>query len=200
MAGLGLARGSTTKWFHKPAVGVSVNSGSKNVDSGSFFQFQASPMKTIRALIFFVTFLAAGMERGSAASGNEAIVRYLGDPVPAPANLSPKHTGDGIAAAFRELCDRAGVKIERLEVDNAEFPFIVFGRLQGGREFMARIDSHLKTMPGYAYAGSVVGMVSTGETYFSLTMTPASEYPRESAAMIRRRLMVRLSMLADEAK
>ena len=64
---------------------------------------------------------------------------------------------------------------------------------------MAKIDFHLKGTPGYAYAGSVVG-TSNGVTYFSVSITPASEYPREHAEVIRRRLLVRLGMLANQVK
>ena len=135
----------------------------------------------------------------SPALGNEALIRYLGEPVAAPSGLSAKYNRDGIETAFRELCGRFGAEIEKLDVDASEFPFIVIGRLKGGREFIAKIDSHLKATPGYAYGGSVVGM-SNGVTFFSVSVTPASEYPREHAEIIRRRLLVRLGMLADQMK
>lgn len=96
--------------------------------------------------------LSAAPATAAPGAGNEAIIRYLGDPVAAPSSLSPKYSREGIETAFRELCDRHGVGIERLGVDGSEFPFIVLGRLKGSREFMARIDSHLKATPCWSFS------------------------------------------------
>jgi hypothetical protein len=55
-------------------------------------------------------------------------------------------------------------------------------------------------MKGYTYAGSVVGHTDTGATYFSLNMIPPDQYPSGQDLACHRRLMVRLQMLADDAR
>jgi hypothetical protein len=52
-------------------------------------------------------------------------------------------------------------------------------------------------MKGYDYCGSVVGGTAGGGTYFALSMTPQSQYPRGDGGACNRRLMIRLQMLAD---
>ena len=154
-------------------------------------------MKTIRFLI--VGFAATTAAFASNSSGNDAIMRYLGEPVSAPAKLAVEYSPQGIEDTFKALCAKHGVKIQTVAVDSREFPHLVYGRLDGGREFFRQIETHMKTLPGYAYAGSVVGGTREGVTFFALNMTPNGEYPKEHAEAIRRRQMVRLQMLAHLA-
>ncbi len=156
------------------------------------------PMKMF-PLLFTMLGIGVATVTCCAASANDAILRYLGEPVSAPPNLAAKYTVEGIESAFRALCEQHGVKIKTLTIDRSEFPFLVYGRLEGGREFFRQIDSHLKALPGYSYAGSVGGGSHEGVTVFSLNMIPTSEYPREHVEAIRRRQMVRLQMLAQQA-
>ncbi len=133
---------------------------------------------------------------GASHPANAAILAYLGEPVAAPANLDPKYTADALAATFSVLCKERGVTLQQLSVDTTEFPFLVHGKLEGGRDFMRAIDAELRAVPGYAYSGSVVGATREGSTYFSLNMMPTNQYPRADAKAIGRRLMIRLQMLA----
>ena len=129
-----------------------------------------------------------------ASSANAAIMAYLGDPVAPPANLDPKYTSDGLMAAFRQLCQNLGFKVQRLAVDQSEFPFLVYGIIEGRQSYNA-LKEGLSTMPGYAYSGSSTGNAN-GSTYFALNMMPPKEYPRTLADAIHRRSMIRLQMLA----
>jgi hypothetical protein len=129
------------------------------------------------------------------ASTTVSIMKYLGDPVRPPSTLDPKYTAEGLASSFAALCQSRGVKVQQFAVDTSEFPFLVYGLLEGGREFFRQIDAELKTVPGYVYGGSVVGSTRDGSTYFSLNMTPRAAYPGSDAEAIQRRMMIRLQML-----
>ena len=129
-----------------------------------------------------------------ASSANAAIMAYLGDPVTPPANLDPKYTPEGLTAAFRQLSQNLGFKVQRLAVDQSEFPFLVYGIIEGRQSYNA-LKEGLSAMPGYAYSGSSTGNAD-GSTYFALNMMPQREYPREVADAIHRRSMIRLQMLA----
>ncbi|MDO8544046.1 MAG: hypothetical protein Q7S40_26690 [Opitutaceae bacterium] len=128
-------------------------------------------------------------------SANAAIMAYLGDPVPPPAVLDPKYTPEGLVAAFRTLCRNVGFEVKQIAIDDTEFPFLVYGIIEG-RQSYQKIKDGLAAMSGYAYAGSSTGSTGSGSTHFSLNMVPNSAYPRSQADAIRRRTMIRLQMLA----
>ena len=132
---------------------------------------------------------------GPAAPANAAIMAYLGDPVPPPARLDARYTAEGLTAAFRALCRNLGYEIQKLSVDETEFPFLVYGVLEGRCDYR-EIQAALRATAGYAYSGSSTGTTKDGSTYFALNMMPPAEYPRSHAEAIRRRLMIRLQMLA----
>jgi len=144
---------------------------------------------------------AAAPNGGSALSDptNRAIMGYLGDPVPPPARLDAKFSPTNLLAAFTALCQKQGLRIERLALDDSEFPFLVYGLLAGRHDFQ-ELKAGLNQMKEYEYAGSVVGVTDKGGTYFSLNMIPYSQYPNGQAAACNRRLMVRLQMLADSVR
>lgn len=129
---------------------------------------------------------------------DNAISGYLGEPVLAPAQLDAKYSAGELAAVFRALCETLGIAVDKLAVDSTEFPFVVHGVVQNeaGGAFFRQIDAELKALPGYTYGGSVTGNKKGGLTYFALNMTPSSAYPPEHAETIRRRLMLRLQMVA----
>jgi hypothetical protein len=128
-----------------------------------------------------------------AQAANAAILAYLGEPVPPPTELDPKYTTEGLTAACRTWAASLGVELQRLAVDDTEFPFLAHGVITGKHDFQA-IQAALGTMPGYAYSGSVVGS-RNGMTYFSINMVPHNQYPRAQREAIQRRLMIRLQML-----
>jgi hypothetical protein len=135
--------------------------------------------------------VAWGPEKATGA--NAAIMAYLGEPVPPPATLNPKYTPEGLIAASKALCDKLGYNLQKLVVDDTEFPFLVYGVVEGSRDLQG-MQATLRSMPGYAYGGSVVGR-KDGRTYFSLNMISPDQYPAAQRAAIQRRLMIRLQML-----
>lgn len=138
--------------------------------------------------------ITIGWGADKAASANAAIMAYLGDPVPPPARIDPKYTAEGLLAAFQALAKRLDYKVQKLAVDDTEFPFLVYGVIEG-RADHRDLQTALRSMSGYAYSGSTTGSTRDGSTYFSLNMMPTSQYPRSDAEAIRRRLMIRLQML-----
>jgi hypothetical protein len=128
-----------------------------------------------------------------ASSANAAIMAYLGEPVPRPAELDPKYTAEGLIVACKAMCAKLGFELHMLAVDDTEFPFLVYGVISGSHDFQA-VPATLRVMPGYAYGGSVVGR-KRGMTYFSLNLMSHDQYPSAQREAIQRRLMIRLQML-----
>jgi hypothetical protein len=128
---------------------------------------------------------------------NLAIMHYLGSPVAAPANLEPKYSPGNLEAAFKGMSQKAGWNIQKLAIDNTEFPFLIYGVLNGRHQLDSKA---IRAMEGYDYGGSVLGSTGEGSTYFSLNIIPQDQYPTGQVAAINRRLMVRLQMLADSAR
>lgn len=133
----------------------------------------------------------------SAGQANAAIMAYLGNPVSAPANLDARYWPTNLAAAFVTMANKSGWQIQKLAVDDSEFPFLVYGVIDGRHELVA---NDIRAMEGYDYSGSVRGSTDKGTTYFSLNMIPHAQYPAGQMAACHRRLMVRLQMLADSVK
>lgn len=144
---------------------------------------------------------AVAAEEGASASAgaNAAIMAYLGNPVPAPANLDAKYSPTNLTAAFTALSKRSSWRVKKLGVDDSEFPFLVYGMLAGKHDFR-EIEKGLREMSDYTYGGSVVGTTGDGSTYFSLNMIPYEHYPRDQRRACDRRLMVRLQMLANSVR
>jgi hypothetical protein len=130
---------------------------------------------------------------------NRAIMAYLGDPVPPPADLNSSYAPTQLEAAFTALSKQAGLRILKLMADDSEFPYLVYGRLAGKHDFR-ELEKALRAMKGYDYGGSVVGSTEAGATYFALNMIPQDQYPSGRASACNRRLVVRLQMLADAAR
>ena len=121
---------------------------------------------------------------------------FLGKSVAAPADLDSKYTPTNLIAAFTAMSKKAGWSIQRLAVDDSEFPFLVYGVVTGRHEL---VEKEIREMKGYEYGGSVRGSTGDGSTYFSLNMVPRDQYPSDMAAVCKRRLMIRLQMLAELA-
>src|SRR6266480_5746798 len=62
---------------------------------------------------------------------NLAILAYLGNPVPTPAELDAKYNRTNLRAAFTVLSKKADLRVKALEVDESEFPFLAYGVLTG---------------------------------------------------------------------
>jgi hypothetical protein len=131
--------------------------------------------------------------------GNRALLAYLGDPVPPPGNMDQIYDKEHLLKAFTALCRKADFVITKLAVDDSEFPFLVYGTLDG-RHILEKDKSLFEEQKGYTYGGSVRGSTGDGATYFAVNMVPPGKYPEDQEKACNRRLMLRLQMLADKAQ
>jgi hypothetical protein len=139
------------------------------------------------------------IEVGVANESNRALLAYLGNPIPPPADMDSRYNKENLLKAFTALCQKADLGITKLAVDESEFPFLAYGVLAGKCDFRV-LEKGLREMNGYNYGGSVVGHTGQGSTYFALNMVPGSQYPAAQEKACHRRLMLRLQMLAEKAQ
>ena len=159
-----------------------------------------TPREIVRTDVAPLTPTAASISTAApptTSPANSAILNFLGEPVPAPADLDSKYSAAELSVAFRSVCDALGAKVDKLAVDTSEFPFVVHGLVerQPGNDFFRRVEAQLREMPDYKYAGSTTGNSKDGGTFFAMSITPPSAYPREQAEAIQRRLMLRIQMI-----
>jgi len=138
-------------------------------------------------------------ETSAPTTANREIMAFLGDPVLPPAGLDKRYTPTNLKVAFTDLCRRLGLTVERLEVDESEFPYVIYGLLAGQCDYHVIADG-IRELNGYSYGGSVSGSTQAGGTYFSLNAIPETQFPRGRLEDCNRRLMVRLQMLADSMR
>ncbi|MGO8698059.1 MAG: transglutaminase domain-containing protein [Limisphaerales bacterium] len=129
---------------------------------------------------------------------NQALLEYLGNPVKPPPNMDPLYNQQNLLNAFKALGRKTGLVINTLAVDDLEFPFIVYGTLDGAQKLPEK--SAFEEQKGYSYGGSVRGSSGGGSTYFAVNMVPGSQYPADTEKACQRRLMLRLQMLAAKAQ
>jgi hypothetical protein len=134
----------------------------------------------------------------AADSSNRAIIAFLGDPVPPPATLDPRYSPANLKAAFNSLCIKLNLKVQRLEVDDSEFPFVLYGLVIGRCDYHAFANG-FRQMEGYDYGGSVTGIAQGWRTNFAIDIIPEGQLPEDRTRDCSRRLMIRLQMLADSA-
>ncbi len=129
---------------------------------------------------------------------NRALMAYLGNPVPLPADMDARYDKENLLKAFTNLCGKADLVIIKAAVDDSEFPFLIYGLIEGRHTLPEK--PQFEEQKGYTYGGSVRGSTSDGTTYFAVNMVPQSQYPKDQSEACNRRLMVRLQMLADKAQ
>ncbi|HEY3915252.1 MAG TPA: hypothetical protein VGN61_12260, partial [Verrucomicrobiae bacterium] len=129
---------------------------------------------------------------------NRALMAYLGNPVPRPADMDSRYNRENLLKAFTALCGKADLVITKLDVDDSEFPFLLYGTLDGSHKLPEK--TAFGEQKGYTYGGSVRGSEGDSASYFAVNMVPSDQYPQGQETACSRRLMLRLQMLADQAK
>jgi hypothetical protein len=83
-----------------------------------------------------------------------------------------RYSPEELKAAFAALCQRLGYRALRVEVDQSEFPFVVYGVLDGPCDYKD-IRDQLKLMKDYDYSGCAT-LVNREKsvTAFALNMIP----------------------------
>ena len=93
----------------------------------------------------------------------------------APAEkMDARYSAAGLRQAFKVLCQMLGYRALVVEVDESEFPYLVYGVLEGRADYRAIRDA-LPSLPDYAYAGSVTAVRDQRDgttTAFALNLTP----------------------------
>jgi len=115
----------------------------------------------------------------------------LGNPVAAPEDLPASYTPQGLKAAIQTAAGQAGVNLQKIEVEDSEFPFLV-GVVCGESEYAKLID-RLKQMSDYADQGGV-----GSQRCHAMSITPYRAFPMDSGHQIERRLMLREQMFYDK--
>jgi hypothetical protein len=131
------------------------------------------------------------VSRAKIQAANQTIYDYLGEPVTPPQNLDAAYTREGLTNAIQAAAQNAAVAVQRVEIDDSEFPFLI-GVTAATEDDYQKLIEQLKKTPGYEYGGSVGG---SGRHAFSLT--PYNAFPSEYAQRISHRLTLRMQIFCD---
>jgi hypothetical protein len=136
---------------------------------------------------------AAIMAAGCASSGSgpSALGMDSNRPRDGSRSIDPRYTPEALRETFVTVCKALRYHALRVEVDQSEFPFIVYGVLEGRCEY-EHIRDALFRMPGYAYAGCFTAIPADG----SRTIIAINLIPDEVSGVDRQRLNDRLKTLA----
>lgn len=140
---------------------------------------------------------AAGKDMVSMSPANLAMLEYLGSPVEAPTNLADTYTPAGLREAIETAARQAGVTMEKVEIEDSEFPALV--GVICDRPDYAKLMAQIKKMTPYTDEGSV-----GSPTCQTMNIIPWRAFPDGTADLIERRLTLREQMfharLSREAK
>lgn len=108
----------------------------------------------------------------------------------ASAAIDARYTPEALKEAFLAVCQRLHYQPLRVQVDQSEFPYVVYGVLAGRCDYGAIRDA-LRDIPGYAYAGCFTGSRNDGaRTIIALNLVPDAV-----SQVDRQQLMARLRTL-----
>src|SRR5262249_43700819 len=119
---------------------------------------------------------------------NRALLEYIGEPVDPSLNTDSRYTKDSVLSAVQLAAQNAGVSLQRLEVEDSEYPCLV-GVFCSPQDY-ARLLDEIKKLDGYEYNGAVGG----SDSFHSLNITPARASPGAAKEQIDRRVMLRQQM------
>ena len=148
-----------------------------------------------RLILVFLLSLTAFSPLTAAEDGSGIVFDFgIGEPVPPPAKLDRKYTRTGLREAFTALCKRLGYSIVKLDIDQAEFPYLITAVIEDRCDYRALRDG-LSSMSGYAYNGCAT-RYRNSVTHVALNMIPTDQYPADQSRVIQQRVRLRLSKLA----
>jgi hypothetical protein len=124
-------------------------------------------------------------------SVSNAVVAYLGQPTPLPANIDPAYSKEGLLNAIQQAAQLAGIPLKKIEIDTSEYPFLVGAVYDNNADFQ-KVMAELKKMPGYQFTGS-----TGGHGALAFNITPYENLPSEELNRARTRTMVRTQMFFD---
>jgi hypothetical protein len=125
----------------------------------------------------------------SSAGPNQVLFKYLGNPVPAPANMDPAYTKEGLERAMKTAAQNAGLTLKKLEIDDSEFPFFV-GFIFANPGDKPKLMQQIRKMPSYEISAGV-----GDEMIDAMNIVRYNAFPGDR---INRRMMLRLEMLHEK--
>ncbi|HEU5396726.1 MAG TPA: sigma-70 family RNA polymerase sigma factor [Verrucomicrobiae bacterium] len=119
---------------------------------------------------------------------NQAMLDYLGSPVPMPSNINFAYTKEGLMSAFQNMAQALNLNLKRIEIDDSEFPYLVGVEVENKNQ-MQLLKDQIRKMPEYNYTGGV-----GGDTRMVMNIIPFGQYPAGRHDTIENRLILRESM------
>src|ERR1017187_10736478 len=127
----------------------------------------------------------------SLTGANQALLEYLGDPVEPPADMDAAYSKDGLIKAIQTAARNAGISVQRVEIDDSEFPFLVGVICKEGD--YSKLTDQLRKMDGYEYNGSV-----SSHTHNAMNVVPYRVFPPALGERISHRTGLRMQVLCDK--
>lgn len=125
------------------------------------------------------------------AGANWTIFKYLGEPVPVPADMDTAYSKAGLTEAVQTAARNAGVSVRRIEIDDSEFPFLI-GLVCKEGDF-AKLTEQFRKMPAYSYNGCI-----STSTHSALNLVPQRAFPPENSLRISHRTGIRSQIFFDK--
>jgi len=129
--------------------------------------------------------------QASLSGPNGVILKYLGDPVEPPANLQASYSQTGLINAIKAAARRASILVERVEIDDSEYPFLV--GVVCSEESFPKLKEEIRKISDYEYQGSV-----GSHNCYTMSIVPHRAYPLEAQQRIVRRATVRMQIFFDK--
>ena len=139
-------------------------------------------------------YLATGNPTGGPASltgPNQALLEYLGEPVPPPADMDAAYSKEGLIKAVQTAARNAGIPLKRIEIDDSEFPFLVGIICKEGD--YPKLTEQLRKLDGYEYNGGV-----SSSTRIAINLVPYRAFPLALGERISHRTGVREQVLQNK--
>jgi len=127
----------------------------------------------------------------SAVGANRRLYEYLGEPVEPPADMSAAYSKEGLIKAIHTAAQNAGVTVQRVEIDDSEYPFLVGLVCKEGDT--TKVTDQLRKMSQYSYNGS-----HSTPTHSVFNIVPYQTYPSGVSRRIGHRTGLRCQVFLDE--
>jgi hypothetical protein len=138
--------------------------------------------------------LAASASTGQPVSltgPNQALFKYLGDPVDPPSNMDAAYSKEGLIKAVQTAARNAGITVRRVEIDDSEYPFLVGVICKEGD--YPKLTDQLRKLDGYEFNGGI-----SSPTHSAMNLVPYRVFPPTVSQRISHRTGLREQVLFDK--
>jgi hypothetical protein len=122
---------------------------------------------------------------------NQALFDYLGEPVDPPEDMDALYSKDGLIKAVQTAAHKAGISVQRVEVDDSEYPFLV-GIIYKEGDY-PKLTDELRKLEGYEFNGGI-----SSPTHCAVNLVPWRVFPSKFSQRISHRMGVREQVLFDK--